>query len=563
MKISINCLLMILFWGISINSNAQCSVTITPQGPTTFCDNDSVVLIASGTGSGSTMTLDQSQLVYNGGTSARNLPGYSHWQSFTAGITGTLSQLDLGFFTLINATGTLNIFSGTGTGGPLLQTQTINVICGGGNCMLSFAVSAPVTAGQVYTFQFIPGPAMPDPYGVQVQVPGTYPGGEMALVDPSGTYMTGFDMVFQTYVTSGSGLTYLWSNGSADSLIVANASGTYTVTVNNGSGCTAVDSIQLTVNPSPAANLDGDTTICSGSSLLLQADSIGYTEFLWNDGSTNSFFNANTAGIYFVQLTNSFGCTSVDSIEITTVNCAPQVSFSSSDSSFCEKKCIDFFDLSTNNPTSWQWFFPGADSVTSTLQNPTNICYNNYGSFDVTLIACNGSACDTLLLTNFINEYPSPSDSIYQSNDTLFSLPGFTYQWYEVTSGLIAGATNQYYYPIGAGSYYCITTNAIGCFSVSNVISITGIDYGQTSKSISIFPNPNNGTFSINIINVGIGNFEIALFNTMGIKAWSDFIINNTGNFNARYSITGISKGPYLLTIKGSKEIYYQKLVIN
>ena len=40
---------------------------------------------------GQSQTLDQSQLLYQGAHSARNLPGYTTWQSFTAGITGTLS----------------------------------------------------------------------------------------------------------------------------------------------------------------------------------------------------------------------------------------------------------------------------------------------------------------------------------------------------------------------------------------------------------------------------------------------------------------------------------------
>ena len=37
-------------------------------------------------------TVDQSQLNYNGGMSARNLPEYTVWQSFTAGTTGSLCK---------------------------------------------------------------------------------------------------------------------------------------------------------------------------------------------------------------------------------------------------------------------------------------------------------------------------------------------------------------------------------------------------------------------------------------------------------------------------------------
>jgi len=148
----------------------------------------------------SSQILYQQQLVYNGGTSARNLPGYSEWQSFTAGMSGTMCQIKMGFFNYINGTGTLKIFSGFGTAGALKQSQSVSVYCPSGNCMITFNVSVVITSGQIYTFQFIPGAGIPDPYGVQVAVPGTYSGGQMALVDPSGTYYPGFDLVFQTYV---------------------------------------------------------------------------------------------------------------------------------------------------------------------------------------------------------------------------------------------------------------------------------------------------------------------------------------------------------------------------
>lgn len=148
-------------------------------------------------------SIDQSQLNYNAGMSARNLPQYTVWQDFTAGITGTFCLLDIGFFNPMTGTGTLNIFSGTGTGGALLQTQTV-IVSGSGNFFQTFPVSVPVIAGFVYTFQFIPiqGGGIPDPYGVQVENPGSYSSGEMFITDPSGTYPTGFDMVFKTYVSS-------------------------------------------------------------------------------------------------------------------------------------------------------------------------------------------------------------------------------------------------------------------------------------------------------------------------------------------------------------------------
>jgi len=43
----------------------------------------------------SAVILDQEQVRYDGGTSARTQLGYTVWQSFTAGKTGTLVQIDM------------------------------------------------------------------------------------------------------------------------------------------------------------------------------------------------------------------------------------------------------------------------------------------------------------------------------------------------------------------------------------------------------------------------------------------------------------------------------------
>ncbi|MEN9337406.1 MAG: Secretion system C-terminal sorting domain [Bacteroidota bacterium] len=160
-------------------------------------------------------TLDQSQLNSNAGTSARTLPGYSIAQSFKCGITGTLSKIDVGFFSTMNGQGTLKIYAGNGISGTVLQTLAVTATCGAGDCFISFTTNVAVQANQTYTFQFTPGTGMPDPYGVQVQMPGTYANGTFYIIDPSGVYDSGFDMVFRTYVTAALGV---------DSNQIANAS---------------------------------------------------------------------------------------------------------------------------------------------------------------------------------------------------------------------------------------------------------------------------------------------------------------------------------------------------
>ena len=307
---------------VSHFSYSQCSVTIVPQGPTTFCQGDSIVLVAQATGASA--TIDQSQLIYNAGTSARNLPGYSVWQSFTAGMTGTLTEIDMGFFNAINGMGYWSVHQGTGYNGALLDSQTVNVVCGSGNCLIPFTENIAVVSGTTYTFAFRPGAGIVDPYGVQAELPGTYAGGYFGLVDPSGTTNTGFDMIFETKVR---GISYLWSNSSTDTSIVASTTGNYSVTITTP-GCTHSANVNVT-------EIIVDTAVTvAGTTLHSTATSATYQWVNCNThtaiaGATNQSYTATANGYYEVVVTQS-GCTDTSMCyHIASVDIAESTAFSS------------------------------------------------------------------------------------------------------------------------------------------------------------------------------------------------------------------------------------------
>jgi len=100
--------------------------------------------------------------------------------------------------------------------------------------------------------------------------------------------------------------------------------------------------------------------------------------------------------------------------------CVPPVAnFIASDSIICRGDCINFTDLSTGFPTSWQWSFSGVTLSSSTTQNPTNICYNDTGTFDVQLIATNVNSLDTITINSFIIAAQCDTTEL----DTLLFLP--------------------------------------------------------------------------------------------------------------------------------------------
>jgi YVTN family beta-propeller protein len=62
---------------------------------------------------------------------------------------------------------------------------------------------------------------------------------------------------------------------------------------------------------------------------------------------------------------------------------------------------VEFTDLSTNEPTSWDWEFEGGEPSISSEQNPV-VTYPDDGSFDVTLTVTNASGDDTKTEIDYI-----------------------------------------------------------------------------------------------------------------------------------------------------------------
>ncbi|MBI3511625.1 MAG: PKD domain-containing protein [Bacteroidetes bacterium] len=79
----------------------------------------------------------------------------------------------------------------------------------------------------------------------------------------------------------------------------------------------------------------------------------------------------------------------------------PQPNFTANLRNVCPGQSISFTDLSTMNPVSWQWSFPGGNPSSSTVQNPS-IVYNTPGTYPVTLVATNAAGNATLTQTAYI-----------------------------------------------------------------------------------------------------------------------------------------------------------------
>ncbi|MBN1199189.1 MAG: PKD domain-containing protein [Bacteroidales bacterium] len=97
----------------------------------------------------------------------------------------------------------------------------------------------------------------------------------------------------------------------------------------------------------------------------------------------------------------------------------PVPDFEADTTEICAGDGVNFTDLSTNNPVSWSWTFPGGTPGTSTAQNPQNIVYNSPGNYSVTLTVGDGTNYNSLTKPNYIHASAPAGTPNTPSGDTL------------------------------------------------------------------------------------------------------------------------------------------------
>ncbi|MBE0639657.1 MAG: PKD domain-containing protein, partial [Bacteroidales bacterium] len=97
------------------------------------------------------------------------------------------------------------------------------------------------------------------------------------------------------------------------------APGNYLVTAKLFSGVSTIDlEVAVEIFPAPDIDLGADTLICGNSPIVL-GPGYSFESYLWQDGSTDSTYTVTESGLYWLEVTNEFGCTGRDSINVTIV----------------------------------------------------------------------------------------------------------------------------------------------------------------------------------------------------------------------------------------------------
>jgi SprB repeat len=114
--------------------------------------------------------------------------------------------------------------------------------------------------------------------------------------------------------------TYLWSNGSTASTISGLGAGTYSVTVTDANGCTAVRSFTIAESPALSVACSATNATCNGAgdgsaSVAASGGTPAYS-YLWSNGATTATNAGLVAGAYAVTVTDALGCQAACSVSV-------------------------------------------------------------------------------------------------------------------------------------------------------------------------------------------------------------------------------------------------------
>lgn len=311
-------------------------------------------------------------------------------------------------------------------------------------------------------------------------------------------------------------LQYLW-DASAGSSTMASVSGlsagVYEVTVSDSLGCSETVSYTLNDANSPTLAVDSTAGITcfgdgNGYAEVTATPAMGstVTSYLWSNGETTAIATALPQGSSTLTVTDDQNCVSITSVSIdepsdislsataTDAGCYGEATGSVSSLAFGGTGAISYlWDNSATTP-DLSGLAAGVYSVTVTDENG---CTKNAS------VTVSEPDSLTLALSANANGATMPPYNGFASVTYTGGSDPVTFVWtgpdgFSGSSNIVFG--------LNGGVYVVTATDANGCVTVDSVevggrVSTIGIDDELAAgiSTMQIFPNPNNGAFSVHL----------------------------------------------------------------
>lgn len=408
-----------------------------------------------------------------------------------------------------------------------------------------------------------------------------------------------------------SGISYGWTGPNSFTSNSQNPSRNAVTTADSGdyiltgkiNGCIDKDTVHVTIFPvTPAPVASVTSPVCTGEDAAFSAAITGSSTFQWTGPGSFSSTQQNpvlnnvktqNAGTYYVTAEQN-GCISDADSVVLTVNPAPGIAIvPTPGNQLCPGESVTFAAFGSNtgtNPT-YQWLLNGITVAGANTSKYIPLSVNPGDIFRcvvTSLTQCSKPYTDTSNSITIVIKPLVKPDIIITADPGLqvspWSLVKFTavsqhagknpqYQWKR--NGVdVVGATSatwSTYYLSDGDSIRVELISDDPCAQPKDAVSNTlvihlnlGInDAGKAEDKLSVYPNPNNGNFTIAGSNLySSSTLDIRLLNIYGQVVYKDAGYIVEGNLHKDISLNDVPPGIYILRVSDDSNNITSKRIL-
>jgi N-acetylneuraminic acid mutarotase len=340
--------------------------------------------------------------------------------------------------------------------------------------------------------------------------------------------------------------TYTWSNSStSNSISVAPTSNTtYTLTGQDlTTGCLGNAVKTLTVLAKPTLNVITPSAQCAGNNYTLNVS--GADTYTWLPGNLSGASVVVTPSIsmtYTALGTAANTCTNSTSVFVT-VNSNPNITIVGALTPICAGNSITLFGSGgLSNGFTWS---NGATTFSTIVTPSVTATYTVIGTAGNT---CTNSAVTTVTVNPLPILNVTTTNTLLCSGQTAsLSVTGAsTYTWSDNSNGVtisVAPTSNTTYTVTGVDVNNCSNSSVF----TQSVSTCTGIYENTLEFLFRVFPNPNNGDFTIQSPREDV----VTIFNEIG-QVITTIELNQQNNFSCK--VNSLQSGIYFVIGKTIKQ---------
>ena len=317
--------------------------------------------------------------------------------------------------------------------------------------------------------------------------------------------------------------------------------------------------------------------ICLPGIKILTAITDNGNEYQWFkdniiiNNATTSTYQAKRSGIYYVEVKSPNGCESISDTAKVIVN--PMVSANiipSGKISYCFDSLVNI--LANNNTTGirYQWQKNNIDIEYATESSFLAGSSGNYRVVEINDYNCADTSSSLMIIKKPMPEITLDTMIKTCSSNKYLLDAGYGFNLYSWSSGYRSRSIVLDSSGVGVGimNYSVTVTSQNGCVESFkgklDFENCSGISELNNELGFNIYPNPNDGKFTLKISNQYTinRNMNLNIFALLGQTVYSESLEMSNKEFYKRINLSNLSKGLYFIRISDSKNDFTGKIVI-